>query len=148
MINPFATLSQEQKVDFFVKCQELMMKYHPTSPLIVREDALEKVLDVFYNNIQKYQGYYYMDDNICVLWNHILINEPNDAKRALVENAYKQPNPQFNAVSIDFAVFRKMSDCLDFIKSNNNNLIKYVLFVRGGNPKIYPIEQILKGIGF
>lgn len=142
----FQSLTQEQKVDFFIKCQKLLLQYHPNSPFVVREDNLSKVLDACHNNIKRYQGYHYSDENVCVLWNHILVTDPKDVKKCVVENAYQPPNPAYNAVSIDFAVFRQMTDCLTFIKENNSPQIRYVLFIRDGNPKLYPIEVLLKGV--
>lgn len=124
-----------------------MLKHHPNSPFVVREDALPRVLDVFANNIQKYKGFYYTDDNVCVLWNYILVSDPHDMRRILGENIYKGPHPDFNGVSIDFAVFRQLKDCLEFVGANNNERIKHVLFIRDGNPRLYPIGQILQGVG-
>lgn len=147
MLKFFNSLPLQEKVDFFVKCQELLLKHHPDSPFVIREDKLEEALEACHNNIEQYKGYYYTDDNVCVLWNHVKINDPNDVKRAVMENAYKMPNPEFNAVSIDFAVFREIKDCIEFIQANKNNLIQYVLFIRGGNPRIYQIDSLLKGIG-
>jgi len=146
MITSFESLTPELKVEFFAKCQELMVKYHPTSPFVIRENTLEKALDLFYNNIKQYKGYCYSDENICVLWNHIFVADPTDMKRTVVENAYKSPNPDFNGVSIDFAVFRQMSDCLTFIKKHNNERIKHILFIRDGVPKLYSAEVLLRGV--
>ena len=143
----FQSLTQEMKVDFFVKYQQLMLKHHPNSHFIIREDSLKKTLETCANNIKKYQGYSYLDENACILWNHIIVTDPQDINKVVMDNAYKPPNPDFNGVSIDFAVFRKIEDCLEFIKNNNNNKIKYVLFIRDGHPKIYQIDVLLKGIG-
>lgn len=144
----FKSLSQNEKVDFFVKCQELMLQHHPESPFIIRENSLEKSLDAFQNNIQRYQGYCYTDDNICVLWNKILVSDPINVSRVIKECAYQPPNPNFNGVSIDFAVFRRMDDCFDFINRNKESQMKYILFIREGKPKIHSIDQILKTINF
>lgn len=146
MPTSFESLTQESKVGFFVKCQELMVKYHPNSPFVIREDTLEKALNLFHDNITRYKGFCYTDENICVLWNYILVSDPVDVNRVVVENAYKEPNPDFNGVSIDFAVFRQMSDCLAFIKKHNNERIKHILFIRDGVPKIYSAEVLLKTV--
>ena len=146
MSNLFQSLNQDEKIEFFVKCQELMLKHHQKSPFIVREKSLGKVLDSFVNNIQKYQGYSYADDNICVLWNKIYVSDPSNVNLVVRECAYQPPNPVFNGVSIDFAVFRRMEDCLAFVKSNYQPQIRYVLFIREGKPKIYETEAILKSM--
>jgi len=125
-----------------------MLKHHPNSPFIIRERTLDKALEAFQDNILRYQGYCYADENICVLWNKIIISDPLNVNRAITENAYQPPNPNFNAASIDFAVFRKIDDCFAFIKQNNESQMKHILFIREGKPKIYPIETILKTIKF
>ena len=144
----FQSILLGEKIDFFIKCQELMLKYHPDSQFIVREKALPKTLEAFSDNIIKYKGYCYKDDNICVLWNKIIVSDSKNVNRAVKENAYKPPQDNFNGVSIDFAVFRKISDCFLFIKNNYEPQMKYVLFIREGKPKLYPIETILNGINF
>lgn len=148
MFTLFQSLSEKDKIEFFVKCQSLMLKYHPTSPFIIRESKLDKALEAFENNIRRYQGYVYADENICVLWNHIIVSDPSNANRAVTENAYLPPNPNFNAVSIDFAVFKGIENCFSFIADSKEPQIKHVLFIREGKPKIYPLEQILKGVHF
>jgi len=144
----FQSLSQEKKVDFFIKCQELMIKYHPESSFIVREKSLPKTLEVFQDNIQKYKGYSYTDDNICVLWNKIFVSDNKNTHRTIKENAYKSPHENYNGVSIDFAVFRKIEDCYIFIRNNYDSKMEYVLFIREGKPKLYPIKTILNGLNF
>lgn len=144
----FQSLSQKDKIEFFVNCQALMLKHHPASNFIVKESRLAKTLEIFQDNIQRYKGFVYSDDNICVLWNKIIVTDALNVNRVVTENAYLPPNPNFNAVSIDFAVFRKIEDCFAFIKNNHEEKMKHVLFIREGKPKIYPIEQILKTINF
>lgn len=144
----FQSLNQKEKIDFFVQCQALMLRHHPNSSFIIKENKLKQSLEVFHDNIQRYQGYVYSDENICVLWNKIIVSDATNVNRVVTENAYLPPNPNFNAVSIDFAVFRKIEDCFLFIKNNQEEQMKHVLFIREGKPKIYPLEQILKTINF
>jgi len=144
----FNKIAQEDKIEFFLRCQDILIKYHPNSPYVVRENNLEKTIEGLCSNINKYNGYYYSDENICVLWNHIYVTDPNNPTQTLVENAYKLPHPNYNGVSIDFAAFRKMEDCLSFIKNNYTPQIEHILFVKEGNPKLYRANQLLKSIKF
>lgn len=143
----FQSLSIEERIEFFVKCQEMLIKYHSSSGFVIRENTLEKAVASCQGNIHKYNGFVYSDDNVCVLWNHIKVSDSSDVQRILKENAYQPPHPQYNGVSIDFAVFRHIKDCLDFVKKNQTPQMEYVLFIREGRPKLYPISDILKGIG-
>ena len=148
MATLFQSLSQADKIEFFVQCQALMLNHHPDSPFIIKQSKLDKTLDMFEKNIRIYQGYAYADPNICVLWNKIFVTDPTNVNRVITENAYMPPKEKFNGVSIDFAVFRKMEDCFDFIKKNQEPEMKHILFIREGRPKIYPMEDILKTIKF
>jgi hypothetical protein len=143
----FQPLSQAQKIDFFVKCQELMIKYHPTTSFVIRENSLKPALDAFANNINSYKGFCHADENICLLWNYVFISDENDEVRALVENGYKEPNPNYNAVSMDFVVCRHMRDYLDFIKQYNEDRIKFILSVKYGKAKIVNKDKLINGMG-
>jgi len=139
----FKSLSQNEKVEFFIHCQELMLKYHPKSSFVIREGSLDKALEVFQDNINKYQGYYYSNDNICVLWNKIAISDPINVKRVIKESAYQPPSEHYSGVSIDFATFKNITDVKEFIIKNDEERIKYVLFIKEGKPKIYKKDEII-----
>ena len=142
----FQSLNQKEKIEFFVQCQALMLNHHPNSNFIIKENKLQQSLDIFRDNIMRYQGYMHMDNNICVLWNKIFVTDPSNVNRVITENAYMPPKEKFNGVSIDFAVFNSMIHCQNFIKDNDEESIKYILFIREGRPKIYKKEEIINHI--
>lgn len=144
----FKNLSNEQKVDFFVNCQKLLINHHSNSEFVIRESKLNEAVDIFLNQINKYKGYYYSDDNVCILWNHVYVSDPTDTQGELIKNAYQEPNPNYNAVSMDFVVCRKSSDILDFIKNYDEDRIKYLLSVKYGRAKILNKEDLVKNIKF
>jgi hypothetical protein len=144
----FNSLSIEEKVDFFVNCQKLLIKYYPDSQFLIRENNLQEAIETFYNQIKRYKGYFYCDDYVFVLWNHIFIEDPKDINNELIKNAYKEPNPNYNAVSLDFVACRKWEDTLKFIKETNEDKIKYLLLVKNGNPRIYNKEELINKIKF
>lgn len=144
----FNNLTNEQKVDFFVDCQKLLIKYHSNSDFVIRESKLNEAIDVFINQINKYKGHYYNDDNVCILWNHVYISDPNDSQGELIKNAYQEPNPNYNAVSMDFVVCRKSSDIINFINNYNEDRIQYLLSIKYGRAKILKKEDLIKNIKF
>lgn len=144
----FKNLSIEEKVDFFVNCQKLLINYHSNSEFVIKENKLNEALDIFVDQINKYKGYYYNDNNVCILWNHVYISDPTDYQGELVKNAYKEPNPDYNAVSMDFVVCRKSSDIFDFIKNYDEDRIKYLLSVKYNRAKIVNKEELIKNIKF
>lgn len=124
-----------------------MVKYHPTSPFIIRQNGMKTALDAFLNNINNYKGFCHSDENICLLWNYVVVADENDENRALIENGYKPPNPDYNAVSMDFVVCRKMKDYLDFIQQYNEDRVKYILSVKYGKAKIVNKDKLVKSMG-
>jgi hypothetical protein len=141
-------LSIEEKVDFFVDCQKLLIKYHPNSDFLIRENNLNQALETFSDQIEKYKGYFYNDDYVYILWNQIYIEDPQNIVNELIKNAYKEPNPDYNAISLDFVACRNWGDTFNFIKKVNEDKIKYILLVKNGNPKIYNKEELINKIKF
>lgn len=146
MQKPFNTLDLGQKVEFFVACQQLLLAHHADSPFIIRQNTLSQTVDTFKYYINKYQGYAYQDDNVCVLWNHVWIPNTPDIKEIIKAVAYQPPAHPFNGASIDFVVFRKLADCLTFIKNNDHPDIQKVLFFRDGKAKLHPKAELLRGL--
>lgn len=139
----FVNLTKEAKIDFFVKCQGLLLKYHPDSNFLVRARDLAAKLSYVQDFFAKYQGYYWSDDNICVLYNHVIVTDNTDPALAIRSNMWKSPHPEYNAASIDFVVFRDKMDCLTWVKSRYNPRIQYVIYVKNNQPKIYKTDQLV-----
>ena len=136
--------SYQEKIYFFVKCQAILLEYHPKSSYIATKDNIKIILNAFISQIDKYKGRWYYNDHACILWKHIMISDPSDPHAALIENAYKEEPAAWNGVAIDFAAFRRISDCRDFIAANDKPSIEHVLFIRDGRPRIYKKEYLIK----
>lgn len=141
---PFQSLSAEKKVDFFVKCQELLIQYHPDSPFICRADNLEVRKKFVADFLKNYKGFCYQNDNICILYNHVKVEDPKDPIGAVKAHLYKPPQVEYNGVSVDFVVFRKLEDCLGFCKAQYKPNIQYILFVKNNEVKLYETESLLR----
>ncbi len=144
----FNELNVEQKVDFFIKCQKLLIKHHANSTFVIRANNLEKSVNTFASHIQDYKGYFFCNDNICVLFNYIRVDDsgPLDKFQTLRENAYQKPAENYNGISIDFVVFKELQNSLEFIRSQNSSQIKYVLFVKSGHVKLHLKDDLLKKV--
>ena len=142
-VKAFQQLSIEDKVRFFVHIQSLLVKYHPNSDFIFREDNTVKRLEQAKDLVVKYKGLCYADEHIAVLFNKILISDTTDAVKALRENMFQPPKDNYNGVSIDFVVFRSMNDCLAFCKSQYDPQIKHIIYSKAGRPQIYRAEDLI-----
>lgn len=145
-IKKFQSLTRDEKIEFFLKCQELLMKYHGNSDFIIRQNNIEQRLQHAKELVDKYKGFCYMEDNICVLFNKINVGDENDPIGALSTHKFREPVEHYNAVSIDFVVFRDLKDCAEFCKNNYDHRIKYILYVKNAKPKLYKTEQFISRI--
>lgn len=144
-VRPFQTLTDEEKIKFFLHGQELLLKYHPDSPFVIHKHILSERMEHLKVLAVQYKGLTYQDDNICVLFNKIVVADPNDPITALAQSKYKEPHADYNGVSIDFVVFRELKDCAEWCKRYHEHRIQHVLYVKNGKPQIYkPIDLMKK----
>jgi hypothetical protein len=142
----FQQTTKEEKIEFFLQCQKLLMEHHPHSPFLFTTGNVDARMTHIRTLLTKYHGLVYMDDNICVLFNRIRINEGESAPDALKNNIYSEPHPDYNAVSVDFVVFRDLKDCAEWVKSQYDPRIQHVLYVKNNQPFIYKTEKIIAKI--
>lgn len=144
----FKTLSTQEKINFFIHCQEILITYHPKSPFIFNRNNYKERLSYVSDMFNKYNGHAYQDEHICVLFNYIHIKDPDNPIESLIEHSYQEPKINYNAISIDWACFRSYKDCLNFIKLTYNSNIEYILWVKDNKPKIHKtidyISKLLK----
>ena len=143
MLQQFNKLHTKDRIDFFIKCQDLLIKYHPDSPFIITKDNLKERLTYSNDIFNKYSGMCYSDANVAALFNYVKLNDPNDPIKALKEHQFKEPTVDYNCVSIDFVVFRHLHDCLGFCKTNYNSNIEYIIFSKDGKPKVHKTMDIM-----
>lgn len=142
----FQELAIEDKIDFFLHCQKLLVEHHPTSPFIFHTGNVETRLKHIQGFVSNYQGFYYQDENVCALYNKIIISDPLSPEHALRQHMYKPPAENYNAITIDFVVFRDLKDCLTFVKGHYEAKVQYILFVKNNKVKIYPTIDFLQQI--
>ncbi len=141
---PFQNLTREERVNFFIKCQEILQKYHPDSPFIFTKANLNDRKSYFKDFYNKYKGFAHIDENVCILFNKIKLEDARDPVRTVRENLWRKPNENYNAFMIDFVAFREMQDCLSFCQKEYKEIIKYILFARNNDIKVYETDKLLK----
>ena len=148
MTKLFQEMTKEEKIEFFIRCQRLLVKYHPDSPFIFNKKNVVARLSAARDLITSYKGYGYWDDNVCVLYNKIKIKNPDNLPSEIKNNMFREPSAEFNSVIIDFVVFRSREDCGEFCKVTYDPQMEYVVYVKNNKPKIHrPVElmsQLLK----
>lgn len=139
----FTSLTREQKIDFFLNCQELLVAHHPESPFIFKEDNIEERLHFFKDFAQKYKGFVYSSENLCILYNKIDLKDSRNPIEAVRSNMYKEPIENYNCYSIDWVVFRALEDVYEFVQKEYVPQIRYILWVKRGDVSVYETDKLL-----
>ncbi len=96
--------------------------------------------------VQNYKGFCHQDDNVGALLNRIIVPDPRAPEHALRAAMYQAPAEHYNALSVDFVVFRDIKDCASLVKSYYDSKVQYVLFVRHNKVKLYRTLDFLQQI--
>ncbi len=142
----FQSLSKEEKIDFFVRCQDLLIKHHNQSEFLFTQENYSERKDFALNFIERYNGYIFSNENICLLYNKIKIKDEKTPVKAIRENMYQAPDPNYNAIIVDFATFDILEHVIEFFKTQMEERLKFILYVKKNHPKIYRAAQLLKAI--
>ena len=142
----FQSLSKTEQIDFFVKCQDLLIRHHNSSEFLFTQENYSERKDFALNFIERYKGYMYSNGNICLLFNKIYIKDEKTPIKALRENMYQAPNPNYNSIIVDFACFSSLDKVIEFFKTQMEERLIYILYVKKNGIKIYKAAQLLKAI--
>ena len=142
-IRRFQELTTQEKINFFLHGQTLLTTYHPTSEFIFRRSNIKERTLYIKELVTKYKGLCYSDENILVLFNKVFVANTHDPVVTLKDHMYKEPNEAYNAVSIDFVVFRHLKDCEAWIRSNYDPRIRFVVYVKNGTPQIFATPDLI-----
>lgn len=144
-LKPFFTLSKEEKIAFFIKCQILLITHHSNSPFIFTKENIKERISYASEILNKYKGFCYSDDNVAILFNYIRLEDPKDPVKALKEYAMKEGVANYNCVVIDWATFSDIRKCLSFCKEVYNGNIAYAIYVKNGKPKVFKTLDLIQG---
>jgi hypothetical protein len=142
----FTELTAMEQIDFFVQCQKLLVEFHPSSSFVCRRNNIDWRKYQIQAFLKNYKGMCYWDENVCVLYNRVVVSDPKDPIRVLKNNIYHPPDPNYNAIIIDFVVFRSLQDCQTFVHENYDSRVQHVLYVKNNKVKIYPVVNFLSQI--
>lgn len=142
----FVELSPQEKVEFFVTCQRLLVAHHPNSQFVVRKDNVQTNLHYIKTFLANYKGCVYQDDNVCVLYNYLYLTNVGEPELDVRARMYQEPAEHYNAMMVDFVVFRELKDCLAFARLKHDPKLSYALFARHNAIKVYKILDLMRGI--
>lgn len=139
----FQSLTPEERVNFFVQCQEILKNHHPDSPFTFTDRNLTERKSYFKEVFERYNGFAYSDTNICILFNKIVLKDPKNPIESVKLNKFKGPDENYNAFMIDWVVFSDLKLVESFCRAQYQDRIKYILFSRHNDVKVYETSKLL-----
>jgi len=136
----FNEMSEEEKMDFFQKCQNMLIKNQPNSPWVLRVDD-ERNRGYFLDIFLRYQGMVYESENIILLFNkHYFVNKEEVVVKSR-ERLFSEPDENANTYSIDFVTSKLTQEVLQEIEPHFKDTgIKWIHFLRGQKVSVFDIE--------
>ena len=142
MNNVYQSLPTQEKIKIFQRCQEILVKNHPTSEFIIRRSLLQSKNNKFIETLVKlykdFNGNVYSDKDCLVFYKIFDINDLND-----VYKKYDKPSEEEgNSIFIIFATFNKqVTNIQELISRELENKIQKISFSREGKFKVYDLKK-------
>ena len=142
----FGPLSKEEKMAFFQRCQDLLVKNQPNSPYVLKANAQRK--NFFLDMFLKYQGLAYESDNVAILFNkHNCPGGADEIHNRYREKLFSPPDSTPNCYSIDFITTRMNSALLEELRPHfNDEGIKHISFLRGAKLSVFDFQRFKESL--
>jgi hypothetical protein len=133
-------LPKEEKIEFFQKCQDLLVKNQPESEFILREEAENR--DYFLDLFLKYKGFAYTSEKIAVLFNKHRINSLPEAQEAYQDKVFDPPAPDANTYTVDFITTKMSKDVLQELYPVFHENLEFMCFLRMGKVSFFRFDVL------
>jgi len=145
-LKQFSELDRQQRIDFFQKCQDLLIKAHPTSEYIMRR-GVRATGTYFIDVFLRYKGLVYETDKIIIMFNKLRCSGREEIIEKYRENLFSPPHPEPNTYSIDFVTAKLSKEMLEELKPYFSDPgMEYISFLRGQNLTVFDIESFRKSM--
>ena len=142
----FNEMSKEEKVDFFQKCQNMLVKNQPSSVWVLR-DGDESNRSYFLDLFLKYQGIAYESENIILLFNKHRYTNKDEIVMKSRDRLFSAPDENPNTYSIDFVTSKLTQKILQEVEPHFKDPgIQWIHFLRGQKVSVFDIEPFKKGL--
>jgi len=136
----FQDMTHSNKLDFFQRCQELLLRTEPSSPYVIREGS-ERGKSFIIDAFLKYKGYIYEAEEVIIMFNKHFYEEKEQAVNEYGEKLFAAPENPANTYSIDFIAASLNEQRLKEMEPYFNEGMRYVVFLRGQRPAIFEAEN-------
>lgn len=145
-ITLWTEMSRDEKLDFFQRCQDLLVKNQPDSPYILksRRNVNKKY---FMDILLRYKGMAYQSERMAMLFNKHNYPTKEEIYDKYKESLYLSPHPNPNSYSIDFVASVMSKELLEEIRPFFPiEGIEHVFFLRGHKLSVFNAKVFLDGL--
>lgn len=140
----FDELDKEGKIQFFQKCQDLLLANQPDSPWVLREGSQK---NYFISLFIKYKGIAYQTEDVVILFNKLRYENKDDILGNHATRMFEPPAQSPNTYSIDFITAKLTPEILleagDYFKDPG---MEWVCFLRGQKLSVFNFESFKRGM--
>jgi len=143
MNQPYQSLSQDQKITVFQRCQELLVKNHPKSEFILRKNFLssnQKTIQTLTKLYKEFNGNIYMERDCLIFYKMFDIKNGIEELQKRYDSA---SDDNGNLIFITFAIFNsKRMSIRRVIETQLQGQVEKISFSREGEFKIYNLKKL------
>jgi hypothetical protein len=143
----FTDMGKEEKLQFFQRCQDLLLETTPDSPYVLRQGDLDRNRSYFLDIFLRYQGLVYESDGIILLFNKLQYENKDQIYEHYRQRLFHPPDKNPNTYTVDFIASKLdpkiLSEMEPYFKDEG---MKWVCFLRGQKLSIFPAESFKNSV--
>jgi hypothetical protein len=129
-------LSKEEKIAFFQKCQDLLMKNQPGSEFVLRTASAHNK-NYFLDLFLKYKGLAYSSERLAVLFNKRKYTSLAEAQESYWKDLFDPPHKNPRCYTVDFITTKLNKSLLAEIDPIADEDLDYVCFLRASKVSFF-----------
>lgn len=143
-VKNFLDLTKEEKVAFFQRCQDLLIKNFPDSEYILRTNLHKK--DFYLDLFLKYKGFVYESETVALLFNKIEYLPQEWMNIPYQERVFDPPSPTPNCYAIDFLTTKSSPEVVEELLPYFSEDLEYICFIRDGRMSFFNLKRFLEAV--
>ena len=145
MTYSYQSLSKEEKIKIFQKCQSFLVKNYPKSEFIARKSILSGIrsssVQILIKLFKDFNGEVYWKDDAILFFKTFIAKDLEEVQKKIHSLSEKDGDTIF----IIFATYKSNSlDIKELARSELSGIIKNISFSRSGRFKFYGLDRFLK----
>lgn len=139
----FNEMPEKDRVDFFQKCQENIIKNHGNNSFLLNSKNKNEILSFYKKLILKYKGYCYSSDTICILFNVVKLIDNGPITSIASWNS--SPAKDGDMYFVDYVVGKIDEETYQELKLVMNFPgVSKISFARNGHQSTFDLDKFEK----